>query len=264
MNSDKKTSVNKKDKNEYNIELCNEPGKINLYLMRHGETIINRAHRTQGWCDGVLTQKGIEVAVNVGLGLRDIKFDAVYSSDLGRAVKTATIVINENNASGRIELQELEGLREVYFGKYEGELESVMFNDLMSYLKVKSFKEAEEKYDFQKEYCNTCALLDETNEAEDYETALKRVMTSISKICRCHSRKEGCNVLIVIHGGILRLIIDYLDKNINIREMNNSCICKLIYEDGNLQVDSVNDMTYSERGEVIRIEEEKQGIKHEA
>ena len=34
-----------------------------LYLMRHGETIINRAQRTQGWCDGVLTEKGIEVHV---------------------------------------------------------------------------------------------------------------------------------------------------------------------------------------------------------
>ena len=254
---DKKILKDYKSKNTNNLISCNKQGKINLYLMRHGETIINRAHRTQGWCDGVLTKKGIEVAVNVGLGLRDIKFDAVYSSDLGRAVKTATIVINENIASGKIKLQELEGLREVYFGKYEGELESVMFNDMMSYLKVSSFKEAEEKYDFQKAYCNTCAILDETNEAEDYETAIKRVMKSIDKICESHSGKENCNVLLVIHGGILRLIIDYLDKSINIREMNNSCICKVIYDNGNFKVESVNDMSYSEHGKKIRLEEEK-------
>ena len=148
------------NKNVNDLMTCNKQGKINLYLMRHGETIINRAHRTQGWCDGVLTESGIEVAINAGVGLRDIKFDAVYSSDLGRAVKTATIVINENKANEKIKLQELEGLREVYFGKYEGELESVMFNDIMSYLKVSSFKEAEEKYDFQKEYCDTCAFLE--------------------------------------------------------------------------------------------------------
>ena len=150
----------------------------------------------------------------------------------------------------------------MYFGTYEGELESVMFNEMMSYLKVKSLEEAIQKYDFQKEYCNTCALLDETNEAENYETALKRVMKSISEICRCHKGKEECNVLIVIHGGILRLIIDYLDKKIDIREMNNSCICKIIYEDGDLKVESVNDMSYSEKGKAIRIEEEKKGIKH--
>lgn len=259
MSIDKKSSENSITKNTNNLMFCNKPGRINLYLMRHGETIINRAQRTQGWCDGVLTEKGIEVAVNVGIGLRDIKFDAVYSSDLGRAVKTAKIVINENNASGKIELQELEGLREVYFGKYEGERESVMFNDILSYLKVSSFKEAEEKYDFQKEYCNTCALLDETNEAEDYETALNRVMTTINKICSCHSGEDDCNVLLVIHGGILRLIIDYLDKSLNIREMNNSCICKVIYDNGMLKVESVNDMSYSERGRQIRIQGREAG-----
>lgn len=258
MNIDKKILKCNTSKDVNDLIFCNKPGKINLYLMRHGETIINRANRTQGWCDGVLTKKGIEVAENVALGLRDIKFDAVYSSDLGRAVKTATIVINENTASGKIELQELEGLREVYFGKYEGERESVMINDIMSYLKVSSFKEAEEKYDFQKAYCDTCALLDETNEAENYETAIKRVMTSLNEICNSHSGKDDCNVLLVIHGGILRLIIDYLDKSINIREMNNSCICKVIYDNGTFKVESVNDMSYSEHGKNIRIEEEKQ------
>lgn len=258
MNKDKRVLNESTNKDIDHLILCNKSGKINLYLMRHGETIINRAQRTQGWCDGVLTEKGIDVAVNVGLGLRDIKFDAVYSSDLGRAIKTAAIVINENRASGKIQLQELEGLREVYFGKYEGELESVMFNDMMAYLKVSSFKEAEEKYDFQKAYCDTCALLDETNEAENYETAIRRVMTSLDKICECHSGKDECNVLLVIHGGILRLIIDYLDKSINIREMNNSCICKVIYDNGSFKVESVNDMSYSEHGKSIRLQEEKQ------
>ena len=240
--------------NVNDLVFCNKIGKINLYLMRHGETIINRAKRTQGWCDGVLTEEGIEVAVNVGLGLRNIKFDGVYSSDLGRAIKTATIVINENIASNDIELKEVEGLREVYFGKYEGELESVLFNDILSYLNVKSFEEADKKYHFQKEYCNTCALLDETNEAENYDSALRRVMNSISDICKNHCSDKESNVLLVIHGGILRLIIDYLDKSINIREINNSCICKIIYDNGNLKVESVNDMSYSEKGKKLKNE----------
>ena len=258
MSSDKISSVKDNKINDNDLEFCSKPGRINLYFMRHGETIINRAHRTQGWCDGVLTEKGVEVAVNVGLGLRDIKFDAVYSSDLGRAVKTATIVLNENRVSGKIKLNELEGLREVYFGKYEGERESVMLNDIITHLNVTSIEEAEKKSEFQKAYCDTCALMDETNEAEDYETALKRVMKSINEICSRHSGKDDCNVLLVIHGGILRLIIDYLDKSINIREMNNSCICKIVYDTGIFKVESVNDMSYSENGNKIRI---KEGIK---
>ncbi len=243
--------ISKSDK----VELYRGKGKINLYLMRHGETILNRAGRTQGWCDGVLTEKGIEVAVNVGLGLRDIKFDGVYSSDLRRAAKTAEIVIDENRASGNVKFKELKELREVYFGKYEGGIDKVMLNDILSYLKVSSIKEAEQKYEFQKAYCDTTAVLDETNEAEDYDTAIKRVMGGINKICSAHSVNEGCNVLLVIHGGILRLIIDYLDKNVDIRKMDNSCICKILYNNGKFEVESVNDMSYCEKGKALRREE---------
>ena len=142
-------------------------GKVILYLMRHGKTILNKAERIQGWCDGVLTKEGIEVAINTGIGLRNVKFKAAYSSDLGRAVKTVRIIIKENKASTNLQLKELKGLREVYFGKYEGELEEIMFSDILKFLNVSSFKEAEEKYDFQKEYCNSCAILDETKEAKE-------------------------------------------------------------------------------------------------
>ena len=106
------------NKNVNDLMTCNKQGKINLYLMRHGETIINRAHRTQGWCDGVLTKSGIEVAINAGVGLRDIKFDAVYSSDLGRAYQTAEIIGNKLN----IEVEKTEALREMNFGTWEGRI----------------------------------------------------------------------------------------------------------------------------------------------
>jgi broad specificity phosphatase PhoE len=232
--------------------MSDNKGKITLYLMRHGQTILNKAGRTQGWCDGVLTKEGLEVAVNVGLGLSDVKFKAVYSSDLGRAVKTARIVIKENTSSANLQLVELEGLREVCFGKYEGEKEMVMFNDIMNFLNVSSIKEAVEKYDFQKEYCNSCAALDETNEAEDYETALNRVMRSIKGICEENSNEDGGNILAVVHGGMIRLIIDYLDKSFNVRDMANSSISKIIYENGNFKVESVNDISYSEKGKAIK------------
>ena len=227
-------------------------GKVILYLMRHGKTILNKAERIQGWCDGVLTKEGIEVAINAGIGLSDVKFKAAYSSDLGRAVKTAVIIIKENKASTNLQLKELEGLREVYFGKYEGELEKIMFSDILKFLNVISFKEAEEKYDFQKEYCNSCAILDETKEAEGYDTVIKRVMKSLEDICIENSDDNGGNVLIVVHGGIIRLIIDYLDKNFNVRDMDNSSISKIIYENGSFKVESVNDNSYSEKGKAMK------------
>lgn len=230
----------------------NRKGKVVLYLMRHGETIINRAHRTQGWCDGVLTDNGIEAAVNTGLGLSHIKFKSVYSSDLGRAIKTANIVIKENKYGKDLKLNEVEGLREVYFGKYEGEHENILLNDILTYLNVKSLNEAEEKYEFQKAFCDSVAALDETKKAENYDCAVNRVLGSLKDICKENQEDEDVNVLLVIHGGILRLIIDYFDKTIDIRDMRNSSISKIIYDNGDVTIESVNDMTYSEKGRNMR------------
>lgn len=224
--------------------------EVKIYLMRHGQTILNKAGRTQGWCDGVLTKEGLEVAVNVGLGLRNIEFKNVYSSDLGRARKTAQIVIKENIVSEELKLQECEGLREVYFGKYEGELDNIVFNKILSHLNVTSIKEGEEKYDFQKAFCDACAAIDETGEAEDYSTVITRVMNELKQICMENSN-EGGNILIVAHGGIIRLIIDYLDKSFNIRDIDNSSISMISYKNENFKVESVNDNSYSEKGKEI-------------
>jgi probable phosphoglycerate mutase len=230
----------------------NIKGEVTLYLMRHGQTILNKAGRTQGWCDGVLTKEGIEVAVNVGLGLSDTNFKAVYSSDLSRAVKTAEIVIEENKASSDLQLKQLEGLREVYFGKYEGELETVKTKDIFDYLNVSSIKEAIEKYNFQKAYLDSIAALDETREAEDHDTALKRIMKCLEEISIENSSDNGGDVLIVTHGGILRVVINYLDKNFDIRNMDNSSISKIIYKDGNFKVESVNDNSYMRKGKSLK------------
>lgn len=227
-------------------------GKVTLYLMRHGQTILNKAERVQGWCDGVLTKEGTEVAVNVGLGVSDIKFKAVYSSDLGRAAKTAKIVIKENRNSETLELKEVEGLREVYFGKFEGELEYVKFNAILNHLNVSSFEEAIEKYDFQKEYVNSVAALDETNEAEDHDTALKRIMEALKEICLENSTDRDENVLVVSHGGIIRLVINYLDKSYDLRHMENSSISKIVYNDGDFTVETVNDTSYCEKGKAMK------------
>lgn len=224
--------------------------EVKIYLMRHGQTILNKAGRTQGWCDGVLTKEGLEVAVNVGLGLRNIEFKNVYSSDLGRARKTAQIVIKENIVSKELKLQECEGLREVYFGKYEGELDNIVFNKILSHLNVTSIKEGEEKYDFQKAFCDACAAIDETGEAEDYSTVITRVMNELKQICMENSN-EGGNILIVAHGGIIRLIIDYIDKSFNIRDIDNSSISMISYKNENFKVESVNDNSYSEKGKEI-------------
>lgn len=226
--------------------------KVILYLMRHGQTILNRAGRIQGWCDGVLTDEGLEDAKNAAVGLSDIKFKAAYSSDLQRAVKTARVIIAENKASENLKLREMPELREVCCGKYECEMEKIMFNDIMSYLNVKSFSEIRKLSDFEKSYIDASAALDETGQAENYDVLIKRVMKGLKEISEENSHNGGGNVLVVIHGGVLRTLLKVIDKNLCIADMDNCCVCKLEYENDNFKVLSVNNMSYVKKGKKLR------------
>lgn len=61
---------------------------MKVYFVRHGQTTANAAHVHQDSYDG-LTEKGLEQAKIVAKRLKDIKFDAILSSDTVRALATA-------------------------------------------------------------------------------------------------------------------------------------------------------------------------------
>ncbi len=87
-----------------------------LYLTRHGETIWNSEHRMQGWEDSPLSSLGIRQAEALRERLRDVKFDAVYASSTGRAVRTAEIA----RGPRPLPVQPLDDLREIGLGDWEG------------------------------------------------------------------------------------------------------------------------------------------------
>ena len=61
-----------------------------ITFMRHGETTANAADRWEGRRDSPLTERGVRQAEAAADRLRDRSFDIVVSSDLGRAVATAS------------------------------------------------------------------------------------------------------------------------------------------------------------------------------
>ncbi len=65
-----------------------------VIIVRHGQSSYNALKMIQGRCDeSVLTEKGTADAHQVGAALSSLKFDAVYSSPLQRAKKTAEVIL---------------------------------------------------------------------------------------------------------------------------------------------------------------------------
>lgn len=65
-----------------------------FYLIRHGQTEWNAAKIQQGWLDSPLTPGGIAVAELIGQKLPS-DTEVVFTSDLGRALKTAEIITRD-------------------------------------------------------------------------------------------------------------------------------------------------------------------------
>jgi len=68
-----------------------------LVLLRHGESVWNRANRFTGWTDVGLSEKGVEEALQAGRVLRQegYVFDVAYTSVLKRAIKTLWLALEE-------------------------------------------------------------------------------------------------------------------------------------------------------------------------
>ena len=62
---------------------------MNLFLVRHGQSIPNLENLHSGWTQLPLTEQGFADARGAGERLRSISFDRIYSSDLRRAIQTA-------------------------------------------------------------------------------------------------------------------------------------------------------------------------------
>ncbi|MBO7674197.1 MAG: histidine phosphatase family protein [Atopobiaceae bacterium] len=91
-----------------------------LYILRHGETLFNIQHKTQGWCDSPLTARGMEQARQAGrtLAARGIQFDAWYSSTSERCCDTLELACEAG--WGVVPAYERDkGLKEFNFGAFE-------------------------------------------------------------------------------------------------------------------------------------------------
>jgi broad specificity phosphatase PhoE len=90
----------------------NNDQPLRLTLVRHAVTDWNLEGRWQGWSDVELGEAGHTQAKSLQAKLNAIKYDAVFSSDLSRAIQTARLAGFEPTLEPR--------LREIHFGTVEG------------------------------------------------------------------------------------------------------------------------------------------------
>jgi len=151
-----------------------------LCLARHGETNWNRESRFQGQLDIALNLKGRLQAEALGRELAEIQFDAIYSSDIGRAVATA----QPYAALRGLEIVKVRELREKHDGVWHG------------------LSHAEVAARFSEDYQHYLARRADYSPAGG-ETLMRfaaRVRAALTKIAEANA---GKTILIVAHAGTL-------------------------------------------------------------
>lgn len=93
---------------------------IELWVVRHGQTVDNLAHVLQGQQPGKLSEEGIQQAKLTGKKLAQEKFSDIYCSDLGRAKETLEHILESFHDRDNIRVNYSPLIREKGFGILEG------------------------------------------------------------------------------------------------------------------------------------------------
>ena len=159
--------------------------KTQILLVRHGETEWNRIKKYQGQANSPLTELGVKQAQAVRDALADEALHAIFSSDLGRAMQTATIIAESHNITVTPEPR----LRERHLGVFQGlDKESIS----------EKFPQEVQRY----------RSADPDHVIPSGESARQRYERSMSCIRELAEAYAGNTILIVTHGGVLRGTIE--------------------------------------------------------
>lgn len=193
---------------------------MRIYLMRHGETDWNKARRLQGQSDVPLNEFGIELAIKTAEGLKDVDFDAAFSSPLKRALVTAQTVLGDREVS----LVTDERLMEMNFGQSEGQGFDPMKQN--------------PEHPFYAFLCKPECYAP-TDGGESIGQAKERAAAFLRE--RIFPLEKSCrNVLIVAHGALNRCILNPIagipDKDFWKIGLPNCAVSILSLENGKLEI----------------------------
>jgi alpha-ribazole phosphatase len=155
-----------------------------LLLVRHGQTTWNGEARIQGQTDTALSDLGERQARRLGARLAGEAIDAAYASDLQRAWRTAEIALD-----GRPhEIVRDPAWRELHFGAWEG----LVYDDA-----------ARRDPDLAKRRLRDPAHVAPPG-GENLADLARRVLPAAQRL---HTSHGGQTVVVVTHGGCVRVLV---------------------------------------------------------
>lgn len=162
-----------------------------FYIIRHGQTELNIKKIIQGRKDSPLAEIGIQIAQQHAKNLKDIHFDAVFSSDSLRSKQTADIITLEKN----IAVKTTNLLRERAFGRYEGKSLDIFTNELKRL--VKKFEKLPDVEKKKHKYPTM----------ESDEQMISRFITFLREIAIAYPEKS---ILVVTHSSMISMLLIHL------------------------------------------------------
>jgi probable phosphoglycerate mutase len=164
---------------------------LELWLVRHGETVSNASKKISGWSDVNLSAAGIAQAEAIKSRLQGHTFDDVWSSDLKRAIDTAKLAWGTTPKTDP-------RIREINFGTLENRhWEKIDPQYIKSLIEFKNFNPPGGE------------------NLHEFATRLKNFITGL---------KQGKH-LIFTHGGVVRMLtkeigFDQFIRNAGIIQIN--------------------------------------------
>jgi alpha-ribazole phosphatase len=159
-------------------------GRTRLYLARHGELVTSHEWRYVGHMDVALNDKGRAQIARLARRLSMEKIDVLLSSDLLRAVESASII---GKAIG-LDPSAEPAFREIHLGRWEGLTREEITARFSQEFDLRSADIA--NYRIQG--------------GESFNDMRERVIPCLTA---CLDQHQGKNVLLVAHGGVNRSIL---------------------------------------------------------
>ena len=204
---------------------------MEIYFVRHGQTIWNVEKRFQGLSDSPLTELGITQAKLLGEKLKNIKFDKFYSTSLKRAYDTANYI--KGNREQKVEIfddfveismGDMEGIKQEDFKKlYPEQVKNFFFNQL--------------EYD------------PSSFGGESFLEVRERVIRGLNKFIELNKNYE--RVLVVSHGATLKTLLHYISGK-DISTLSDEAIPKntsytiVKYENGKFEIIDFSNISHLE------------------